>query len=277
MIRFYYPIFKTLSISLTALILFSSFKPDLKGPWIQKAGNQVTVYFRPSGYSATESPDSETIRKIIQEQEEIIGLINLKLGTHFRKKVNLYLYNYDEAKEKIGTNGGGSCDSGKKNIYFTYYKQPIYNSIRNCYEYVGMHEMVHMVANNELGELRSAFFAEGYSNAIDGNYGSQKVDDHLVRRKIETTAAALRHNGIFHTPSELLTNHKIPAREFYPEIGYLMNWLFDTYGIGKMNQLYSSGSKRIQKQFYKVTGDTFMEMEKKYMASQKNGQPDEKR
>ncbi len=261
---------------LIVLFLFSSFRPDLKGPWIKTSGRQVTIWSRPEKYTGSTSPDSVTIQKIIREQEEIISLINEKLGTNFSDRVNLYLFNFDEAKEKIGTNGGGSCDSGKRNIYFTYYSTPIFNTIRNLDEYVGVHEMVHMVANNELGELRSAFFAEGYSNAIDGNYGSQKDGERLVRRRIEPTVTALRRNGIFHTPTELLYNEKIPARECYPEIGYLMNWLFKTYGIKKMNSLYTTGRKNMERNFLRVTGETFQNMEKKYLNSQKINDQDEK-
>jgi hypothetical protein len=270
MIKYRFNPHNMIIVSLIALILLSSFKPDLREPWIRTSGKQVTVYSRPLKYSATESPDSTTIRKIIQEQEDIILLINKKLGTDFKEKVNLYLFNIDEAKEKIGTNGGGSCDSQKQNIYFTFYDKPIFNTIRNCDEYVGVHEMVHMVANNELGGLRSAFFAEGYSNAIDGNYGSVKEEDHLVRRRIEATVKNLRKNGIFHTPTELLNNHQIPAREFYPEIGYLMNWLFETYGTDKINRLYATGGEKTIRKFPQVTGDSFSDMEKKYIGSQNN-------
>ena len=261
---------RTFTACFAVLITLYSFKPDMSGPWIKTPGKQVTLFSRPSMYSGTESPDSQTIRKIIREQEEVIILINNKLGTSFREKVSLYLFNFDEAKEKIGTNGGGSCNSGRKEIYFTFYSNPIFNTVRNSYEYVGVHEMVHIVANNELGELRSAFFAEGYSNAIDGNYGAVKEGDHLVRRRIELTVNNLRKNGIFHTPTELLMNDQLPAREFYPEIGWLMNWLFNTYGIEKMNLLYATGRKKTIEKFALVTGDTFSEMEKKYLESQKS-------
>ena len=90
-----------------SFLVLTSFRPDLKVPWIKTSGNQVILFSRPSKYTGTESPDTGTIRKIIQEQEDIIRLINKKLGTDFRDMVKLYLFNFDEAKEKIGTNRGG--------------------------------------------------------------------------------------------------------------------------------------------------------------------------
>ena len=71
-----------------------------------------------------------TIEKILLEQEKVIVYINDNLKTNYNAKFEIYLYNYDEAIEKIGTNGGGSCDPKLKRIFFTYYKSPCFNTYR---------------------------------------------------------------------------------------------------------------------------------------------------
>ncbi|HPT32711.1 MAG TPA: hypothetical protein PLW67_12765, partial [Prolixibacteraceae bacterium] len=70
------------------------------------------------------------------------------------------------------------------------------------------------------------------------------------------------------TPSELLYNDSIPPRAFYPQIGCLVSWLFDTYGVEKINRLYPVKRKNIEAQFLEVTGESFVEMERKYMEYQ---------
>ena len=94
------------------LILFftlSSWKIDKQGPWKVTKEQRVTLYTRPIQYSMSDSPDSLTIQEILIEQEHVIDYINKRLNTDFQSNVKIYLYNLDEAKEKIGTKGGGAC------------------------------------------------------------------------------------------------------------------------------------------------------------------------
>lgn len=252
------------------LLSLTSFKADLSGLWNRVESENVTVYSRPADYSKTNSPDSTDLQRILMEQNQIIDLINRRLKTDFNGMVEIYLFNYDEAKEKIGTNGGGFCSTKKSRIYFTYYDDPIYNTIRKEREYMGVHEMVHLIANKELGDHKTAFFAEGYANAIDGNYGAINNGDSLTRRRIDSTMNSIVANGKMSTPAELLHNTDIPAQMFYPQIGCLFNWLFAEYGIDRINEMYTFSTKQIEKNFEKITGDSFEEMERKYLLHIKN-------
>jgi len=251
-------------------LTLTSFKADITGPWIRTESENIIVYSRPADFSKTNSPDSIDIQRILIEQNQIINLINRKLKTNFHGIVEIYLFNYDEAKEKIGTNGGGFCSSKKSRIYFTYYDNPIYNTIRNEKEYIGVHEMVHLIANKELGKHKTAFFGEGYANAIDGNYGAIKNGDSLTRRRIDSTMNKIVSTGKMLTPTELLLNNKISARSFYPQIGYLFNWLFAEYGIERINEMYTQSTRQIEKNFEKITGDSYQEMERKYLSHIEN-------
>lgn len=255
---------KTLSVFFLVLALIS-WKADKTGPWVTTRGKQVTLHTRPLNHSKTPSPDSLVIKQIITEQEEVIDYVNQKLMTNFNGPVEIFLYNYDEAKEKIGTNGGGFAAMNGRQLFFTFYDKPILNTVRNREEYVGVHEMVHIITLNKLGNITTRFFGEGYSNALDGNYGARIVNNRMVRQRNDSTVARIKAKGLLLKPSVLLHNDSIPERAYYPQIGCLVNWLFDTYGVEKINRLYPVKRKNIEEKFLEVTGESFAEMERRYM------------
>ncbi|MBW7843871.1 MAG: hypothetical protein H3C40_14205 [Ignavibacterium sp.] len=257
------------------LILFftlTSWKADKNGPWIITKGKRIVLHSRPLGYSKAESPDSIAIQTIIQEQEHVIDYINKILNTNFDSKVKIFLFNQDEAKEKIGTNGGGfaSLNKFKRHIYFTFHSKPYLNTVLNKYDYLGAHEMVHIITINQLGNLRTSFFGEGYSNAIDGNYGCENVNGILTRRRNDSTLIKIKENGKLLKPSDLLYNETIPESLYYPQIGCLINWMFEKYGVDKINLLYDLKRDKIEQEFLKIIGQKFKDMELEYMDYLKN-------
>jgi hypothetical protein len=256
-----------LLFSIFILLLLSSWKADTKGPWIKTEGKRIVLYSRPLHYSDAASPDTATTMKIIREQESVIDYINNRLNTDFNDKVSIYLFNLDEAKQKMGTNSGGfaSLSKFKNAIYFTYREQPILNPVFNIWYYVGIHEMVHVITKARFGQLTTSFFGEGYSNALDGCYGARIINDQLVFRRNDSTVVAIQKSGKLLTPTELLYNKELPERAFYPQIGCLVHWLFESYGVEKINRLFGVKKDRMEEEFLKVTGEEFLEMQKKYM------------
>ena len=117
-------------LTICVLFLFS-WKADIKGPWIKTKRDRIVLFTRPVDYGNGISPDSKAIKSILQEQEDVIDLINERLKVNFKSTVKIYLYNKGEAKEKIGTNGGGFASQSRLNrcIYFTYHPEPIFNTI----------------------------------------------------------------------------------------------------------------------------------------------------
>ena len=249
------------------LFTFSSGKVDQKGPWIISKGQRVVLYTRPIHYSMSDSPDSLTIQKILKEQEDAIEYINQRLNTDFQSNVKIFLYNLDEAKEELGTDSGGSARSGgfKRHIYFTYNRNPLFNTITDQYDYLGVHEMVHIIAENQFGRRTTRFFGEGYANALAGNYGSEKQGDRLVLRRNDSTLARIIALDQFIKPSDLIDNDSLPARKYYPQIGCLINWMLETHGDEKINRLYNSRRTEIRTRFQNVTGVSFEDMEKAYI------------
>jgi hypothetical protein len=258
---------KNLAFGVLIVFTLVSWKADTSGPWVTTVGERVTLHTRPQNHSTTQSPDSTAINKIILEQEQAIDFINKRLNVDFNSRVEIFLYNYDEAKQKIGTNGGGFTSMNGRQIFFTYYGSPAYNSARKGYVYLGVHEMVHIVTLKQLGNIRNRFFGEGYANALDGTYGSKLQGGKLIKRQNDSTLLLIMAAGKLLKPSDLLYRDNIPEQEYYPQIGCLVNWLFDTYGVTNINKLFSLKRDKIEVRFHKVTGVKFADMEIKYFES----------
>ena len=125
--------------------------------------------------------------------------------------------------------------------------------------------MVHIIADNQFGRRTTRFFGEGYANALAGNYGSEKQGDKMVFLRNDSTLAEIMALDKFTKPSDLIDNDFLPAREYYPQIGCLVNWMLETYGAEKINQMYNSRRTEIRTKFQSVTGVSFEDMEKAYI------------
>ncbi len=248
---------RTLIMILSCLLLFS-FKADKSGLWLKTKEQNVILCTRPLNYTKSVSPDSITIRKILKEEIKAIEDINNALKLDFKAKVTIYLYNYDEAKEKIGTNQGGYAFSSAlygKRIFFTY--DPKLQESGLCLDFIGKHEMVHIITLTEIGETKTRLMTEGYANAVDWTYGCRSIDAWIKEYKEQ-------HKMI--RPSDLLNkSRELPEKEFYPQSGYFVRWLFARLGIEKTHKLYKANVKDFIVEYRKISGEDFSEMEKAYM------------
>ena len=171
---------KKILISILVLIVFTSFSP-LKKQWIITKKENIVLYSRPENFTNSKSPDKNRIQNILNEAIENINEINIKLETNFNSKVTIYIYNYDEAIEKIGTNQGGFADVGTNKICFVHNETPTKDLERNKDEYIGVHEYVHIVSYNAIGHNINRLFIEGYANAIDGHYGAKTINGIVIK------------------------------------------------------------------------------------------------
>jgi len=233
-----------------------SFKADVTGPWIVTSGGNIILYSRPHNYSKSNSPDSITIRQILNEQNHAIEYINRVLLTNYNSKVQIFLYNLDEAKDKIGTNAGGFVSLNKSQIFFPYFENPNKYVSQGTFVYLGIHEMVHIITKKKVGFPKSRLFGEGFANAIDGTYGRASIYD-LMKEHVK--------NGNIIKPLDLLEKPNIPDIIFYPQSGVFIKWLFDNYGIANAKRLYKVKRTKFVKKFKKVTGDDFDSMTDKYL------------
>jgi hypothetical protein len=239
-------------------LLFFSFKADKSGPWIKTKEQNVILCTRPLNYSKSSSPDSIAIREILREEISAIEAINKALYLNFKSKVTIYLYNEDEANEKIGTNQGGFASSGAlygKRIFFTY--TPKLHESDLCQSFIGKHEMVHVIMLSEIGSSKTRLMSEGYANAVDWTYGCRAIDSWIDEYKKQ-------HKMIL--PSDLLNKSgELPESVFYPQSGYFVRWLIARLGTDRTNKLYKTKKEHFVADYKKISGEDFSEMEKDYM------------
>jgi AraC-like DNA-binding protein len=236
--------------------LLMSFKADITGPWVINCGDKIELHTRPIHYSNAASPDSLAILQILKEQNQAIDHINQVLHSSFSSRVQIFLFNKDEAKTKIGTNQGGLADRNKNRICFTYFERPKDMAPGDTFSYLGIHEMVHVITNKELGFPGSLLFGEGFANAIDGTYGNAPLSVWMKEYVM---------NDQIIKPVDLLEKTNIPARIFYPQSGFFIRWLFNQYGMDKAKKLFKINKKHFAEKFKKITGESFETMTGKYL------------
>ena len=239
----------------------------LAGPWeINQEGN-ITLYSRPINYSSSASPNSNSIKVILKNQNDFIDEINNKLGVHFNKSAKIYLFNYDESMEKLGSNGGGRTDAVKREMYCTYYNIPFLDQVRNRMEYLGVHEMVHVVSINELGIPAIRLMSEGYAVALDGGYSTDiSPSGEHIRKTIEGNMKFLAQNSKILPPNELVQDNNLEESLFYPQAGFFIDFLFKKYGINKINLLFTATKDNFTNEFSNVTGDNFNTIGNEYLS-----------
>lgn len=236
-----------------------------KGHWIQNTKNNITLFSRPQKHRHNSSPDSTVISNILIEQVNCLKEINDKLKTDYHSPIRIYLYNFDEALRKIGTNGGGWSNGGKSKIYYTFNGQSCFDSERKVYEYIGVHELVHIVATNCVGVAKTRLMSEGYAVSIDGGFGVEETNSIRKRKLIISWMKEYAKTGQIKKPLELLTDSIMTEKQFYPQAGFFVDWLFKTYGVEKINKLYTVSKKEFVNKIEEITGDKFDTIESKYL------------
>jgi hypothetical protein len=177
--------------------------------------------------------------------------------------VKIYLFNQDEAKTKIGTNSGGGAKIKIREMYFAFNK----DLANKMDDFIGLHEMVHMVASNELGYPATHLMNEGYSNAISNGYKLRQTENgKIVRASLEQWMMDLTKENKILKPSVMLKKgERIHDDLFYPQAGYFIKWLLENYDIDTTNSIYSLKPKKIKKALLKLTGKDFETIEIEYM------------
>jgi hypothetical protein len=235
----------------------------LYDPWVSNRKGQIILYTRPYKYSKTNSPDIKAIQNILDEQNQCIRKIIEKTGSVFSDKVKIYLYNYDEAEERIGTNSGGHAEPNDKEVLDTYFEKP-YKEEDGSSTYLGLHEMVHVICENAIGRGNTRLFIEGYANAIDGYYGSYLKDGVRYWKKIGDWIGEFSEKNELLTISELIFKKNIDEKKYYTQSGIFIQWLFKKFGVAKINELYILSEKEVMIKLEEIFNKKFSEIEKEY-------------
>jgi hypothetical protein len=249
-----------------SLTVFTQCKKDngssiLDGPWVDTQKELITLHTRPPGYGSGDSPDQANIDSTLSHQNAFILLINQRLNTSFAQTLEIYLYNKYEVESKLGVQAGGSTNPKRKEIYYSFGYYQYYPNLK-LYDYLGVHEMVHMVAENSIGTGGTTMMIEGLAVAIDGTLGNVGAN----RKLITEWMSEFRNVGKIYSPSQLLEKlSTINDVEFYAQSGNFVSWLLLKFGIEKTKQLYLLDKAHFISDFEKITGQTFNSMESNYL------------
>ena len=93
---------------------------DADKKWELMENGPVKLYYKKTGDSGVPSPTTEQVRVILENQKYYYRAIQDSIQKTFDESVLIYLYNKDQAKEAIGTSGGGLSQSGYMTIYYTF-------------------------------------------------------------------------------------------------------------------------------------------------------------
>lgn len=240
------------------LVIFSScsemiVRRDNDENWLIAGGESIALHYRPPGFSDSASPSLEQAEEIANNQLVYYHAIQDSIGAGFSDKVMIYLYNYDEAKAKIGTNGGGHALPKYNCYYYTFIDSN--KSITDQFgiedPYIGAHELVHVISHRTLGYPGTKLLSEGYAVWLDGTYARYHIDEIMIHYRDDAPEKIL-------TPDQLLDEaYDHPAAIYYPNCGIFTRYLVDTYEVGFINTLFTVNEENFIPRFEELCGDSW--------------------
>ena len=232
---------------------------DHQNNWEVLESEKVILHYRPWDYSQSPSPTTEEAMFILSNQNFYYQAIQDSINRPFNDKVLVYLYNKDEAKELIGTNGGGHAIPKFNTFYYTVLVGM--NDFTDMYgvvnPYVGAHELVHVITHRTLRYPGTKLMSEGYAVWLDGSYSRYAIED-IVRHYHNNEPEKVL------TPDQLLFESTSDESIFYPNSGLFTKFLVHTYGLEKINKLFTSTQEHFRDDFLNTTGITWEDMAKEY-------------
>mgnify|MGYP006295443191 CR=1 FL=1 len=227
--------------------------------WLLIEKGPVKLYYKPQNISNTPSPTEEQAKKILNNQLYYYEAIQDSIGKAFDDPILVYLYNKDQAQEKIGTATGGMAQSRYLTIYYSFiYDIGPYRDkygIENAF--VGAHEMVHVITHHLLGNPGTKLMSEGYAVWLDGSYARNNINTYISKFREEYPQHLL-------SPTELLNESVEDEMIYYPNAGVFTRYLVKNYGIENINRLFSVSKENFKKKFEKLANKTWEEMEENY-------------
>ena len=245
-------------VTLSCSDLIVSFDQD--DNWIVKDSADVILHYRPENYSNSASPTSSQAGYILKAQNIYYQAIQDSIGRDYQDKVLIYLYNFDEALEKIGTNGGGHALPKFNSYYYTFIdsNRSITDHFGVVDPYVGAHELVHVITHRTLGYPRTKLMSEGYAVWLDGTFARLFIEDIISYYRDEQPDKIL-------TPDNMLSNpNDYQSSVYYPNAGMFIKFLVRKYGIETVNSIFTVPADEFAVQLELCSGDSWVNVCESY-------------
>lgn len=232
---------------------------DADKDWKLSENDIIKLYTKKQGVSESPSPVAYQVQSILDNQKYYYRAIQDSINQSFSEPVLIYLYNKDQAKEAIGTSGGGLSQSRYMTIYYTFIHdiEPYTDQYGIENPFVGAHEMVHIITHNLLGNPGTKLMSEGYAVWLDGSYGRKDINYYIRKFKTEYPEYVM-------TPTQLLNESFEDEMIYYPNAGVLIRYWVRQFGVEKMNRLFSVSRENLKEKFEKITETSWDEMESHY-------------
>ena len=232
---------------------------DADKNWKLTENDIIKLYTKKQGVSESPSPDAYQVQSILDNQKYYYRAIQDSINKPFSERVLIYLYNKNQAKEAIGTTGGGLSQSRYMTIYYTFIHdiEPYTDQYGIENPFVGAHEMTHIITHNLLGNPGTKLMSEGYAVWLDGSYGRKNINYYIRKFKTEYPEYVM-------TPTQLLNESFEDEMIYYPNAGVLIRYWVRQFSVVKINRLFSVSRENFEEKFEKITETSWDEMESHY-------------
>ncbi len=220
--------------------------------WKSQQRGSIIVFYNPL-WDSPYSSKKEIIDTILINQNYYYNCIQDSIHRKFRNTVAVYLYSNEDGKTKIGTSDGGYANPDR----FTYYYSVSFTKsdllVLGRKDYVGAHELAHVITFNCLGVPGSRLFSEGYANWLDNTYAEKYLFDWM---KFWGFSRILTLQQLIEGTSE--------EKIYYPNSGTFIKFLVSKYGIEKANSLFTINNKDLTEAFKKTLGKDADQLQAEY-------------
>jgi hypothetical protein len=224
--------------------------------WSTLDSANIVLYYRPENHSSKASPSMDQARYIVKSQNIYYRAIQDSLHCEYNDKVLIYLFNIDEAYDKIGTNGGGHALPKFNTYYYTFIdsNRSITDPFGIVDPYLGAHELVHVISHRCLGYPGTKLLSEGYAVWLDGTFARLHIKDLIIYYRDNAPEKIL-------TPDQMLFNAKsIISSIYYPNCGIFTKYIVQQFGVEIINSLFNINEEDFILHFEMQTGENWEDL-----------------
>ena len=227
-----------------------------KEEWALLRSRNINLHYREEGFSKSASPTYEQANYIVEAQKIYYYAICDSIDRFYNEDVLIYLYNYDEAEEKIGTNGGGHALPKLNTYYYTFIdsNRSITDHFGVVDPFIGAHELVHVITHRTLGYPKTKLMSEGYAVWLDGTYARYRIEDIIKHYRDNAPEKIL-------TPDEMLLNaNQYISSIYYPNCGLFTEFIVHRYGVETINSIFTASEEEFVEALVTLTGESWQEL-----------------
>lgn len=225
---------------------------QVENNWNFKQSGNIIVFYNPLWDSPSFSK-KEIIDTILINQNYYYNCIQDSIHRKFRNTIAVYLYSSEDGKKKIGISNGGYASPDRFTYYYSvsFIKSDLLKLGRK--DYIGAHELTHVITFNCLGVPGSKLFSEGYAVWLNNVYSEKYLFDWLKY---------LGFNRIL--TLQQLIDGTAEDKIYYPNCGTFIKFLVSKYGIEKANSFFTINNKDLTEAFKKTLGIDANQLQAEY-------------